>query len=45
MAAKEYKVKDMGLAELGHKQIAMSEKEMPGLMSLRRKYGAKKPKQ
>ncbi len=43
MVAKEYKVKDMGLAELGHKQIAMSEKEMPGLMALRRKYGAKKP--
>ncbi len=43
MSAAEYKVKDMGLAELGHKQIAMAEKEMPGLMSLRRKYGAKKP--
>lgn len=43
MSAKEYKVKDMTLAELGHKQIAMAEKEMPGLMSLRRKYGKKKP--
>ncbi len=43
MIAKEYKVKDISLAELGHKQIAMAEKEMPGLMSLRRKYGTKKP--
>ncbi|MBF0619376.1 MAG: adenosylhomocysteinase [Candidatus Omnitrophica bacterium] len=41
--AKEYKVKDISLAELGHKQIALAEKEMPGLMSLRRKYGTKKP--
>ncbi len=43
MIAKEYKVKDMNLAELGHKQIAMAEKEMPGLMALRRKHGGKKP--
>ncbi len=43
MAAQEYKVRDISLAELGHKQIAMSEKEMPGLMSLRRKYGKDKP--
>ncbi|MBF0387738.1 MAG: adenosylhomocysteinase [Candidatus Omnitrophica bacterium] len=43
MAGNDFKVKDMSLAELGHKQIAMAEKEMPGLMSLRRKYGAKKP--
>jgi adenosylhomocysteinase len=41
--AKEYKVKDIALAELGHKQISLSEKEMPGLMSLRRKYTSKKP--
>ena len=43
MCAKEYKVKDITLAEMGHKQIAMAEKEMPGLMALRRKYGVKKP--
>jgi adenosylhomocysteinase len=43
MSSKEYKVADITLAELGHKQIAMSEKEMPGLMSLRRKYGKDKP--
>jgi len=38
-----YKVKDIGLAEDGRKAIAMAEKEMPGLMSLRRKYGNEKP--
>ena len=43
MPAKEYKIKDLSLAALGHKEIAMAEKEMPGLMSLRRKYGLKKP--
>ncbi|MEE2765690.1 MAG: adenosylhomocysteinase, partial [Candidatus Neomarinimicrobiota bacterium] len=36
------KVKDMGLAEDGRKAIAISEKEMPGLMSTRKKYGSKK---
>ena len=43
MVFQDYKVKDIGLAELGHKQIVMAEKEMPGLMSLQRKYGKKKP--
>jgi len=43
MLAKEYKIKDLSLASLGHKEISMAEKEMPGLMSLRRKYGQKKP--
>ena len=32
------KVKDMSLAKLGRHQIGISEKEMPGLMSLREKY-------
>ncbi len=41
--AKDYKIKDISLAELGHKQISLAEKEMPGLMSLRRKHGTKKP--
>ena len=39
----EYKVADLGLAEYGRKEIAMAEKEMPGLMALREKYGKKKP--
>ncbi|HKL09184.1 MAG TPA: adenosylhomocysteinase [Bacteroidales bacterium] len=38
-----YKVKDLGLAEYGRKEIEIAEKEMPGLMSLREKYGKEKP--
>lgn len=38
-----YKVKDMGLAEFGRKEIEISEHEMPGLMALRRKYAGTKP--
>lgn len=38
-----YKVKDMSLAEWGHKEIAVAEHEMPGLMSLQKKYAADKP--
>ena len=37
------KVKDMSLAKLGRHQIGISEKEMPGLMSLREKYNNEKP--
>ncbi|PRP94268.1 adenosylhomocysteinase [Enhygromyxa salina] len=39
----DYKVADISLAEAGRKQIALAEKEMPGLMSLRERYGAQKP--
>ncbi|MDP2933429.1 MAG: adenosylhomocysteinase, partial [bacterium] len=39
----DYKVNDMALADFGHKEIALAEKEMPGLMSLQKKYGEKKP--
>src|SRR5580692_1069742 len=38
-----YKVADMGLADWGRKEIAIAEHEMPGLMSIRRKYAAAKP--
>lgn len=38
-----YKVKDMGLAEWGRKEIKLAEAEMPGLMALRAKYGKEKP--
>src|SRR5207342_2632532 len=38
-----YKVKDMSLAEWGRKEIKLAEAEMPGLMSLRKEFGAKKP--
>ena len=37
------KVKDMGLSKLGRYQIDISEKEMPGLMSLRKQYADKQP--
>lgn len=39
----DYKVKDISLAEWGRKEIALAEKEMPGLMALREEYGKKKP--
>lgn len=38
-----YKVKDISLAEWGRKEIELAEAEMPGLMSLRKEYGASKP--
>lgn len=38
-----YKVADMDLADFGRKEIELSEKEMPGLMALREKYGKEKP--
>ena len=38
-----YKVADISLAELGRRRIMLAENEMPGLMSLRKKYGTKKP--
>ena len=39
----DYKIKDIGLADLGRKKITISEKEMPGLMSLRKQYASEKP--
>ena len=39
----DYKVADIGLAGWGRKEIAIAETEMPGLMALRKKYGAEKP--
>jgi adenosylhomocysteinase len=40
-AAKEYIVKDIGLAEFGRKEISLAETEMPGLMATREEYGPK----
>ena len=40
-----YKVADMSLADFGRKEIELAEKEMPGLMALRAKYGKTKPLQ
>ncbi|MCD8165002.1 MAG: adenosylhomocysteinase [Bacteroides sp.] len=38
-----YKVADITLADFGRKEIELAEKEMPGLMALREKYGESKP--
>jgi len=38
-----YKVADISLADFGRKEIEIAEKEMPGLMSIRKKYAASKP--
>lgn len=43
MINKDCKVADMSLAEWGRKEIQVAEAEMPGLMSLRVKYGESKP--
>merc|ERR1712127_483846 len=37
------KVKDMGLAEFGRKELTLAEHEMPGLMSARAEYGPAQP--
>ena len=39
----KYKVADMSLAEWGRKEIEIAEKEMPGLMAIRKKHSAEKP--
>jgi len=41
--AARYKVADLGLAEWGRKEIELAEHEMPGLMSLRERFGGTKP--
>ncbi len=40
---KDFKVADLSLAGWGRKEIDMAEKEMPGLMATRKKYGPQKP--
>ena len=39
----KYKVKDIGMAEWGRREIKLAEAEMPGLMSLREEFGKTKP--
>jgi len=39
----DFKVRDLGLAEHGRKELRLAEHEMPGLMSLRKEYGERKP--
>ena len=45
MSFTDYKVRDLGLADFGRKEIEIAEHEMPGLMSTREKYGKEKPLQ
>jgi adenosylhomocysteinase len=40
---KDYKVKDLSLADWGRKEIRLAEQEMPGLMALRARHGKAKP--
>ncbi len=40
-----YKIADINLAEFGRKEIELAEKEMPGLISIQKKYAASKPLQ
>ncbi len=40
---KEYKIANIDLADFGRKEIELAEIEMPGLMSIRKKYAAEKP--
>jgi adenosylhomocysteinase len=39
----DYKIRDIGLADWGRKEIAIAEHEMPGLMAIRREYAGSKP--
>ena len=39
----DYKVKDIGLADFGDREISLAETEMPGLMALRKEYSAQRP--
>ena len=39
----DYKIRDIGLADFGRKELDIAEHEMPGLMAIRRKYAASTP--
>ncbi len=39
----QYQVKDISLADFGRKEIEIAEKEMPGLLAIRKKYFSEKP--
>ena len=41
--SRDYKVADLKLAKWGRDEITLAEKEMPGLMSLRKEFGKKQP--
>jgi adenosylhomocysteinase len=39
----QYQVKDISLADFGRKEIEIAEKEMPGLLAIRKKYSSEQP--
>ena len=39
----QYKIKDISLAGFGRREIEIAEKEMPGLLAIRKKYSSEKP--
>lgn len=39
----DYKIADIKLAEFGRREIDIAEKEMPGLMAIRKKFGKQNP--
>ena len=43
MTTQDFKVADLSLAEFGRKEIRLAEHEMPGLMAMRKEFGAAKP--
>ncbi|RXV61689.1 adenosylhomocysteinase, partial [Roseovarius sp. A46] len=43
VAAADYAVRDISLADYGRKELDIAETEMPGLMALRADYGEDKP--
>ena len=43
MAFNDYVIADIGEADFGRKEINIAETEMPGLMALRREFGASQP--
>src|SRR5436190_22840918 len=45
LVKQDFKVRDLSLADWGRKEIAIAEKEMPGLMAIREKYAPSKPLQ
>ncbi|MDE3060271.1 MAG: adenosylhomocysteinase, partial [Pseudomonadota bacterium] len=43
MSSEDYKVADISLAQWGRNEISLAETEMPGLMALRKEFGASQP--
>ncbi|MCK4660973.1 MAG: adenosylhomocysteinase [Phycisphaerae bacterium] len=43
VAVEDYRVADLSLADFGRREMELAEKEMPGLMSIRKEYAAKQP--